>query len=316
MRWFVLAAFAVLLLAPSLATALQPCQTGCAEIRVTRVEGRSGDDVPLRVTFTQGEEDGVPGEGNDDVAAVAFSVGIPGTGEGEFFGFSDENCLDANGDGLPDGVTIPDATIRDNFRVVVENVECEGGTCGCAPSRESCLCPGDGQGRQDFVNVVVFGPKDLPAQGPVDIPKLPDSAELLRLSLTIFRGTDFGELPRVFPMHVFAETDPPEQKPQFAANLSIGDLAAIDQTADRGPADVSKVSFVDGSITVLPALDVCPGDCNEDTLVQVSELITGVNIALDKTPLSACNPVDTNKNDVVAIDELVEAVDKSLAGCP
>jgi hypothetical protein len=314
MRSFVRAGIAgALLLVPCLVAALEPCEQGdsCAEIGVNRAEGHPGDNVVLRVNFTQGPDDSVAGEGNDNVAAIAFSIGIPGKGEGQPLRFSNENCLDANGDGLPDGVTIPDATIRDQFRVVIENVDCEGGTCGCGPSRESCLCPGDGQTRQDFINAVVFGPKELPAEGPVDIPALPDSAELLRLSLQIIPGTEKGEI----PVHVFAETDPPTQKPQFAANLSIGDQAAIDQTADSG-ADRSKVRFIDGAVNVLEPLDACPGDCNRDTFVRVSELITGVNIALDKTPVTECMPIDTNGNSVVAIDELVEAVDKSLAGCP
>jgi hypothetical protein len=313
MRSFVYAGIVgTLVLGPSLAAALEPCEQGCAEVRVNRVEGRGGEDVTLRVNFTQGDEDGVAGEGNDDVAAVAFSVGIPGTGEGQPLGFSAQGCLDANGDSLPDAVTVADAQIRDGFRVVIENAECEGGTCGCGPSRDSCLCPGDGQGRQDFVNVVVFGPKELPATGPVTIPELPDSAELLRLTLRIAPGTPLGEI----PVHVFAEVDEaPVQKPQFAANLSIGDVAAIDQTADR-PADRSKVSFFDGAVTVLEPLDMCPGDCDDSGTVEVAEVITSVNIALDQMPVTACSPVDTNKNDVVAIDELIEAVDKSLTTCP
>jgi hypothetical protein len=157
---------------------------------------------------------------------------------------------------------------------------------------------------------VVFGPKELPATGPVNIPPLPD-AELLRLNMEIAAGTPVGEI----PLHVFAETDgDPVQKPQFAANLSIGDLSAIDQTADR-PEDRSKVRFIDGAVNVLEPLLICPGDCNENGTVEVSEVITGVNIALDSMPVSACLPVDTNKNEVVAIDELIEAVDKSLTSC-
>jgi hypothetical protein len=279
---------------------------------VTGASASPNQNGTIRVTFTQGPEDGVAGQGNDDVAAVAFSIGIPGTGEGQPLAFSTAGCLDADGDGLPDAISIPNEEIRNGFRVVVENAECEGGTCSCGPSRDSCLCPGDGQTRQDFVNVVVFGPKELPATGPVTIPELPDSAELLRLSLRVAPGTAEGSI----PIHVFAETDAaPVTKPQFAANLSIGDLAAIDQTADR-PADRSKVRFVDGVFSVVPAPETCAGDCDNNGTVEIAEVITSVNIALDSMPITACSPVDVNQNNVVGIDELIGAVDKSLTNCP
>lgn len=303
-----------LLLAPSFATALQPCEgDNCAEVRVNGAPAPAGQNATIRVTFTQAPNDGVDDQGNDEVAAIAFSIGIPGTGDSQALGFSPAGCLDADGDGLPDAISIPNEEIRNGFRVVVENAECAAGTCGCGPSRESCLCPGDGQTRQDFVNVVVFSPKELPATGPVTITKLPDSAELLRVSLRIAQGTPVGDI----PIHVFAETDAaPVTKPQFAANLSIGDLAAIDQTADRGPADVSKVKFVDGVINVGPPIEGCPGDCDTDGTVELAEVITSVNIALDNMPITACSSVDINQNNVVGIDELIGAVDKSLTNCP
>ena len=312
MRSCVFAIVVALLLAPSLASALQPCEgENCAEVRVNGASAPAGQNAPMRVTFTLGPNDGVDGQGNDDVAAVAFSIGIPGTGDSQALGLSTAGCLDADADGLPDAVSIPNEQIRNGFRVVIENVECEGGTCGCGPSRDSCLCPGDGQTRQDFVNVVVFGPKELPATGPVTIPELPDSAELLRLSLRIAPGTAEGDI----PIHVFAETDAaPVTKPQFAANLSIGDLAAIDQTADR-PGDRSKVRFADGVLTVLEG-NICPGDCDSNGTVEVAEVITSVNIALDSMPITACSPVDINQNNLVGIDELIGAVDKSLTNCP
>jgi hypothetical protein len=300
------------LLAPSFATALQPCEgDNCAEVRVVGASAPAGQNATIRVTFTQAPNDGVDDQGPDDVAAVAFSIGIPGTGDSQALGFSAAGCLDADGNGLPDAISIPNQQIRDGFRVVVENAECAAGTCGCGPSRESCLCPGEGQTRQDFVNVVVFSPKDLPPTGPVTITKIPDG-ELLRLSLRIDPETPEGDV----PIHVFAETDAaPVTKPQFAANLSIGDLAAIDQTADR-PNDRSKVRFIDGAVNVGPPLLTCPGDCDENGTVEVAEVITSVNIALDNMPITACSPVDINQNNVVGIDELIGAVDKSLTNCP
>lgn len=309
-RLFAWMAGLALVASPSLVAALEPCQDDCAEVSVGSGNVRQGESITLPVNFTQGPNDQQPGEGNDEVAAIAFTIGIPGTGEGTPLRLSDGDCQDANADGLPDGVTVG-SEIRDGFRVVVENVECIDGSCGCGPSRDRCLCPGAGQSRDDFMNVVAFGPKVLPAEGPVDIPILPDSAELLSVRLTALRDAPLGQV----PIHVFAETDEaPIVKPQFAANLSIGDQSAIDQTADRA-ADRSKVSFNDGTVTIGPGIAICFGDCNLSGLVEVSDLITGVNVALGNMTVGACSALDINEDGVITIDELITAVNNSLNDC-
>jgi hypothetical protein len=61
---------------------------------------------------------------------------------------------------------------------------------------------------------------------------------------------------------------------------------------------------------------ICTGDCNDNDIVTIDELVLGVNIALGTQPASACLAVDRNRNDRVAIDELVAGVNNSLAGCP
>jgi hypothetical protein len=301
---------------PASTWALQPCESNCAQVTVGSGAAGPGDSVSLPVSFQQGPNDNQAGEGNDDVAAIAFTIGIPGDGSTPLQ-FSAADCADADGDGLPDAVTVRDA-VASMFRVVIENVECVDGTCGCAANRDRCLCPGDGQTRDSFVNVVVFGPKDLPEQGPVSIPKLLDG-ELLRLRLQVAPGTPQGTI----PIHIFSETDSepppaptptPIPKPQFAANLSIGDQAAIDQTADRG-ADRSRVAFSDGTVTVLQG-KACLGDCNSNSQVSVSELITGVNIALGTQSIDTCSALDANPPDgAVGIDELIQAVNNAMNGC-
>lgn len=60
----------------------------------------------------------------------------------------------------------------------------------------------------------------------------------------------------------------------------------------------------------------CPGDCNEDGIVGVAELIRGVNISLGIAPVSTCPAMDVNGNGAVAINELVAAVNAALGGCP
>jgi hypothetical protein len=292
------------------ASALQPCVDNCARISVSppNATGSPGGTVPLNIRFEQGPDDGDVGQGNDDVAAVAFTIGIPGEGGGT--PLQVQNCADSDGDRLPDAFTIPSSTIRDNFRVVVENVECAEGQCACAAGRGRCICPGAGDGRDNFINVAVFGPKDLPEQGPVNIPILPDSATLLSVQLAVAPGTPVGDI----PVRVFGDIDGSAAKPQFGAFLSVGDQAAIDQTGDDE--DRSQVEFADGTVGVV-VITGCTGDCDQSGVVDVSELVMGINIALDQAALSQCIALETTPTDgVVAIDELVTAVNNALTGCP
>jgi hypothetical protein len=60
----------------------------------------------------------------------------------------------------------------------------------------------------------------------------------------------------------------------------------------------------------------CVGDCGSDGEVTVNELITGVNMALGVTPLSACPVFDANDDGEVTIDEVLQAVNSALNGCP
>ncbi len=59
----------------------------------------------------------------------------------------------------------------------------------------------------------------------------------------------------------------------------------------------------------------CPGDCNLDGRVEVSEVITVVNISLGKSSLASCVSGDPSGDGAVTIDELLRAVDRALNGC-
>lgn len=64
------------------------------------------------------------------------------------------------------------------------------------------------------------------------------------------------------------------------------------------------------------AAQVCVGDCDENNLVRVNELIIGVNIALDRAALSTCESFDPNNSNSVEVNELVQGVNNALDGCP
>ncbi len=59
----------------------------------------------------------------------------------------------------------------------------------------------------------------------------------------------------------------------------------------------------------------CVGDCNENLVISINELVRGVNIALGRAPVSSCPSFDRNGNNRVSISELVASVQASLLGC-
>jgi hypothetical protein len=50
--------------------------------------------------------------------------------------------------------------------------------------------------------------------------------------------------------------------------------------------------------------------------VEINELVTGVNIALNGLAADTCPALDANASGQIEINELVTAVNHALAGCP
>src|SRR5512145_1349998 len=59
----------------------------------------------------------------------------------------------------------------------------------------------------------------------------------------------------------------------------------------------------------------CLGDCNRDDTLTVSELVTGVNMALGRLAVEFCPEFDPSGDEQVAVNELVAAVYNALSGC-
>lgn len=59
----------------------------------------------------------------------------------------------------------------------------------------------------------------------------------------------------------------------------------------------------------------CPGDCDGDERVSISELIRGVAIALGNAPIEQCEPADGDGSGTITISELIMAVNRALNGC-
>ncbi len=79
-------------------------------------------------------------------------------------------------------------------------------------------------------------------------------------------------------------------------------------------------AFVFASATFLTlagdaSAQMCTGDCDDTGVVAVNELITGVNILLGATAVSACRQFDRDNTSSVEIDEVVAGVGNALFGC-
>jgi hypothetical protein len=59
----------------------------------------------------------------------------------------------------------------------------------------------------------------------------------------------------------------------------------------------------------------CSGDCNGNGAVDVEDLVTGVNIVLERDAASTCTALDENSDGTVTVEELVMGVGNALRGC-
>src|SRR5262249_51956070 len=59
----------------------------------------------------------------------------------------------------------------------------------------------------------------------------------------------------------------------------------------------------------------CIGDCNNDQLVSVDDILAMVNISLGTADISTCTAGDANHDGRITIDEILAAVRTALSGC-
>ncbi len=85
-------------------------------------------------------------------------------------------------------------------------------------------------------------------------------------------------------------------------------LVELRRIAGSGPVQITA--------TIFRRRSSCPGDCNGDSEVDISEIVTAVNIALDSLPTEACRSADGNGDGTVTVDEVVQAVRAAISGCP
>lgn len=273
---------------------VNPCTEGCIGVSVESPGGGpfgSGETFQTKVSYQQGAAD----KGLDNEAAIAFSLGLPS--------LSLADCSNPTADGLTAAI-VPDPAIAGQFRVVVENTV-------CTDDSKPCLCPGTGQSKAQYMNVVIFGPLNLPTPGSGDVtfPVLPNGT-LVTLSLKVDAPTSTP-----LTLHVFNETDNQgtTPKPQFGALCSVGDTTAVDDSVNR-PANTSNIAFTDGLVNVKTTTG-CLGDCDGNCEVGIGELQIGLNIFFG-APIALCPAFDPNNTGGVGIGQLQIGLNNFFGGCP
>jgi hypothetical protein len=123
---------------------------------------------------------------------------------------------------------------------------------------------------------------------------------------TLYAGTDGG---------VFQSTDSGSSWTAANTGLTNVNLSAlvIDSRTpstlyagtDAGVFDIEEPTPLSG----------CIGDCKNDGLVSVDDILTMVNIALGNAQMPECESGDANKDARVTVDEILMAVNNALNGC-
>jgi len=158
---------------------------------------------------------------------------------------------------------------------------------GSAFQVDPARCRSHASGHSILVTQVEPGTARVSVEGGEGSPSLVDGP-LYTCTLTITNGAP----PGVYP-------------------LLNKNILAFDSSGN----ELKPVAGGDGTIIVSFLLHQCTGDCDANRFVTVPELVLGVRIALGIVPGTSCLAFDRNNDGSVGVDELVDAVDRSLKGC-
>jgi hypothetical protein len=101
------------------------------------------------------------------------------------------------------------------------------------------------------------------------------------------------------------------------ADFALGTASPRNNAGDAGV--IGQCQGTGATPTPTPTtgtVSACVGDCNDNEMVQINELILGVNIALDNDDIDACPAFDCQHNGMVPINCLIQGVNNALGGCP
>lgn len=131
--------------------------------------------------------------------------------------------------------------------------------------------------------------------------------------------SDFFQLPGT-PLRLFADDSQllvitaVDGVPQFTVYEGLVSSPTPTSTGGTPTATVTDTPMPSATPTVTPR-PACAGDCDGDRAVSIAELILSVNVALGRSPVSACAAIDQSGDMVIDIGELIMGVHRLLSGC-
>jgi hypothetical protein len=244
-------------------------------------------------------------------------------------------AFDANGNYINDILVVPtDVTnsgVGTRWLVGTSGLQTQSGItpdfvmpAGILPTGGGMVCYGGGGGlvpknpptwsRTDFstyVDCLAYGTYSGPTNVKIGTPTAlnADGHSLQRGTMTSNNAADFSCADPATPENNASMTG------SMPATTPCGASAAT-PTATVLPATPTATGVISGTATATVPPSGCVGDCNGNGMVEINELIIGVNIALGSAPLSMCPSFDANQDGMVEINELITAVNNALDGCP
>jgi hypothetical protein len=103
-----------------------------------------------------------------------------------------------------------------------------------------------------------------------------------------------------------------------AASVATATPTAVESETATATASTTSTPTETAELPTATPTDTpapCTGDCDRDGGVGVGELVVGVGVALGRSSLHECRPIDRNLDQAVTIDELVAAVGNSMNEC-
>ena len=133
----------------------------------------------------------------------------------------------------------------------------------------------------------------------------------------------FGAVPTNVPLLVSGRVGPPEGLHTLRLRGSLGGPQTV--------LDTCSFLVIGGAFstptpkptrtrtptrTFTPVPGACVGACTNPGMVSVTDLLTVIQIAAGQVTLSACPSADPNGDDQVSLEEVLQAVNNALDGCP
>jgi hypothetical protein len=133
----------------------------------------------------------------------------------------------------------------------------------------------------------------------------------------------FGTLPTNVPLLIDGQVGPPAGVHTLRLR---GAISGSQTTLDTCSFLVSGSAFptftpkptrtTTPTRTMTPLPGPCVGACTQPNAVSVTDLLTVIKIAAGEAPLSDCPSADPNDDQQVSLEEVLQAVNNALDGCP